>query len=377
MRQQQAVSIWNLPAFFIIKNLVTSKFSLFSSRLTNEMEIVIVHSPLNEKKHMKVAFIGEKIVPANVPGIEKYVEEVSLCMADKNHDVFIYSSNRKLSQNIKDNKNISIVFVPKVANKIGEFAVVLWASAHSIFGKYDVIHYQSKSTFFLSWIPKIFLKEVKIVSSFDLQCDFECKPGMTISNQKEYNPISKWNLRKKRFVLFAERLVKETGAHYLIEAFKQLEDTAKTPNNFKLVIFNVGEKDDDYVNYLRTISEGRPNIIFIQSKAEKVLWQLLTDAYLFVEPSHSHEIPSGQLRKAMLSGLTALVSDSKENLQIIGSEGFTFESKSVLDLRDKLAYLLSRNDEVEKIGKLAREKMEKEYGWEKIAQKSIEVCKNC
>ncbi|EKE19057.1 MAG: Glycosyltransferase [uncultured bacterium] len=325
---------------------------------------------------MRIAFIGKKIAPANVSGIEKYVEEVSLCMAEKNHDIFIYSLSKDVSEKIKENEKIEIVILPKILEKIGEFSQVLWASMHAIFAKYDVIHYQSKSTFLLSWIPKIFCKEIKIVSSFDLQCDFRSKPGITLFDSKEVAAMSKLNLRKKRFILFAEKFVKEAGAHYLIEAFKQLEDTAKTPNNFKLVIAKIGEQDEDYVKYLHTISEGRSNIIFIDKQADKLLWQLLSSAYMFVQPSYSKNVPAA-LSKAMLCGLTPLVSDVKENFNITGNDGFSFQSKSVIDLRDKLAYLLSRNDEVEKFGKLAREKMEKEYGWEKIAQKTIEVCKNC
>ncbi|EKD58762.1 MAG: Glycosyltransferase [uncultured bacterium] len=325
---------------------------------------------------MRIAFIGKEIVPANVSGIEKYVEEVSICMAEKNHDIFVYSSDRKVSQKMQDHENVKIIFLPSISGKIGEMIQTFLASVHSVFAKYEVIHYQSKPTFFLSWIVKIFCKDVKIVSSFDLQCDFRNKPTITFSQANEKKIISKWNLRSKRFVLFAEELVKETGAHYLIEAFKQLEDTAKTPNNFKLVIFNTGNQDEDYVKYLHAISKGRANIILIENQSEKILWHFFLEAYIFVQASHFQQAPSSQLIKAMLCGLTSLVSDTKENIETIGNEGFSFKAKSVLDLRDKLAYLLSRNDEVEKIGKMAKEKIEREYGWEKIAQKTIEVCKN-
>jgi len=39
----------------------------------------------------------------------------------------------------------------------------------------------------------------------------------------------------------------------------------------------------------------------------------------------------------------------------------------------RLAFLLSRSDEVEKIGKAVREKIEREHSWETIAKKTMEI----
>lgn len=325
---------------------------------------------------MKIAFIGKEIVPSNVPGVEKYVEEVSICMAEKGHEIFIYSFENEFSNKFENYKNIKIIFIPDFFKKLPTWTHVLWASINCAKAKFDVVHYQSKNTFFLSKVLKAFCKESKIVSSFDLQCEFRANPGVTFHESKEKNILSKWNLRKKRYMLFADSFEKESGAHFLIEAFKQLENTAKTPNNFKLVILQIGERDDDYLKYLRTIAEGRDNIIIIGKQNEKTNWQLFSSAHIFVKTSYGEKSLHDELTRAMLCGVAPLVSDTKENIEAVGKEGYFFILKSVLDLRDKLAYMLSRTDEVENVGRKAREKMEKEFGWEKIAQKTIEVCKN-
>ena len=318
--------------------------------------------------NMRIAFIGQKVIPAKIGGTEKYVEEVSLCMARAGHSVFVYGKTHA-SKKMLANKNIYFISLPS----LGEFFETLLATLHAIFEKYDVIHFQSESTFFLSKLVGFLEPKTKIVSSFDLLCDLKNKPGSSVRATKEIDAISKLNIRSKRYMLFAHNLKKTSGAHYLIEAFKQMEDTAKTPNNFKLVLLEVGERDEDYVKYLHTISEGRSNIILIRPKSTKMSQQLFSHAYLFVESSEILENPSALLMKAMSFALTPVVSNIKENIEVVGEAGFSFVSKSVLELRDRLAYLLSRNDEVEKFGKLAKEKIEREYSWETIAQKSIEV----
>lgn len=319
---------------------------------------------------MKIAFIGKEIVPANVQGVERYVEEVSLCMAEKGHDVFIYSYDKKLTEIFKGLGNIKIISIPKFFKKF-PFVEVLWATIDCVKSKYDVVHYQSKNTFFLSKIIEFFCRQTKIVSSFDLQCDFRPKPGIIFHENKEKNILSKWKLRKKRYMLFADSFQKISGAHFLIEAFKQLEDTAKTPNNFKLVILQIGGRDDDYVKYLKTIAESRDNIIILGKQSEKTNWQLFADAHIFVKTSYDEKSSNDQLTRAMLCGVAPFASNAKENVRMIGANGILFESKSVSDLRDKLAYFLSRSEEVEKIGKKAKEKIEKEFGWGKIAERTI------
>lgn len=325
---------------------------------------------------MKIAFIGKEIAPVRAAGVEKYVEEVSMCMAEKGHEVYIYSYQEDFLKKFNQIPNIHIIILPALLKKFPAWIEVLWASINCIKFKFDVVHYQAKKTFFLSKILKVFCSQTKIVSSFDLQCDFRSKPGVTFHESKEKSILSQWNLRKKRYMLFADSFEKESGAHFLIEAFKQLENTAKTPNNFKLVVLQIGERDDDYLKYLRTIAEKRDNIIIIGKQSEKSNWQLFSNAHIFVKTSYAQNSMPGQLTRAMLCAVAPLVSNSKENIETIGEDGYLFESKSVIDLRDKLAYLLSRSEDVERKGEKARARMEKEFGWGKIAQKTIEVCKN-
>lgn len=178
---------------------------------------------------------------------------------------------------------------------------------------------------------------------------------MKEKNTKRRPSISDMGLRDRKYLLFVGSLTKREGAHYLIEAFKQLENTAKTPNNFKLVIAANGDEidDQDYVKYLQTITEKRDNIILFCARKKSTIKQLFSHAYLYVQPAEA-VLADGALSEAMKYGLAPLVSDTKENLEFIGKTGFIFKAKSLINLRDRLAYLLSRKEEVTAMGESAK-----------------------
>ncbi|HBI51054.1 MAG TPA: hypothetical protein DEA89_03105, partial [Candidatus Moranbacteria bacterium] len=52
-------------------------------------------------------------------------------------------------------------------------------------------------------------------------------------------------------------------------------------------------------------------------------------------------------------------SDAKENVKVVGSNGFFFKAKSVLNLRDRLAYLLSRSEEVSVMSDRSKKRAQK------------------
>lgn len=370
---------------------------------------------------MRIAFIGQKGIPAKSGGIEKHVEEVSTRMAQSGMEVFVYVRNNYTSKNLYVYKGVHLIHLPSIPTKhLDAISHTFLASLHALFCKYDVIHYHGIGPSILSWIPKFFNWKTSVVATFHCQDYFHqkwgwfakislqigeliaCKiPDRTIAVSKsladwakekygkelvaipngadirysnQTDLISKWGLKDKKYILSQGRLIKHKGVHYLIEAFKQLEDTAKTPNNFKLVIVGDGFYTDDYVKYLHTIGANRDNIIFTGAQTGETMEQLFSHAYMFVQPSESEGM-SLSLLEAMAHGLTPLVSEIKENTEVIDGDGFSFTSKSVIDLRDRLAYLLSRPQEVEEVGIRAKNRIEKEYSWDSIVKKTLDTYK--
>lgn len=368
---------------------------------------------------MKIAFIGQKGIPAKQGGVETHVEMLSTRMAGMGHEVFVYVRDNYTDRNLKEYKGVKLIHLSSISTKhLDAISHTFLATIHALSQNYDVIHYQAIGPSFMSWLVKIFKRKVALISTFHCQDYFHQKwgwfaraslklgeyvtctiPDKTIVVSKELakyaknkyktesviipngasvnytsknDALSQWGIKEKKYILNVGRLVKHKGVHYLIEAFKQLEDTGKLPNGFKLVVVGDGFHTDDYVKYLKTISENRDNIIFTGTQSGKNLFQLFSHAYLFVQPSE-YEGLSVVLLEAMGYGLAPLVSDINENMEVIQDAGVSFKTKNVQNLKDKLAYLLNRPSEAERLGKIARERAQKEYSWDSITERTIDT----
>lgn len=368
---------------------------------------------------MKIAFIGQKGIPATSGGIETYVEKISTQMARRGHEVFVYARNNYTRKSLTQYQGVQIIHLPSIATKnLDAISHTLAATLHALFQDYDIIHYQGIGPTSLSWIIKLCKRKTVVVTTFQCQ-DYlhqkwgvlaraylrfgeyiSCKVphktivvteilkkyaakkyatdavvipnGAEIKQVKATQALEKFKLKEKKYILSVSRLVKHKGIHYLIEAFKKLEDTSRLPNDFKLVIVGDGFYTDEYVKYLKFISVGRPNIVFTGSRSGAELEQLFAHAYLFVQPSETEGL-SLALLEAMGYGVAPLVSDIPENREAVGKTGFVFRSKDVNDLRDKLAYALIQSREVEAAAKAAREKIARDFSWETIVEKILDV----
>lgn len=366
---------------------------------------------------MKIAFIGQKGIPAKSGGIEKHVEELATRMAEKGHEVVVYVRSNYTPKSLKQYKGIRLVHVPNIQTKhLDAITHTFFASVDSLFRGFDVVHYHGIGPSFLSWIPKLLGRKTKVVATFHCQDYYhqkwnafarfalrmgECMccrvpdktiavskvlqqyardaygtevamipNGADVTNPRSAKLLAQWNLKPKKYVLYAGRLIKHKGIHYLIEAYKQLEDSARVPNAFKLVIVGDGFHTQDYVEYLRTISDGRESILFTGAQTGEMLAQLFANAYAFVLPSETEGL-SLALLEAMGYGLGVLVSDIKENVEPLEGNGFVFKNKNVIDLRDQLAYVLNRPDEVMKMGQRAHQHVEQQYSWKSIARDTL------
>lgn len=365
---------------------------------------------------MKIAFIGQKGIPAKFGGVETHAQELAVRLADLGNEVVVYVRNNYTDKNIKEYKGVKLIHLPSIATKnLDAITHTFLATIHALFCRYDVVHFHAIGPSSLAWIIKLFSPMTILVATFHCQDYLHQKwsffaraylrfgekmantipdktivvskllgkyaekkyhnnpmfipNGAAIGNNEESLKLSAWNIRRKRYILSMGRLVKHKGVHYLIEAFKQLEDTNRLPNNFKLVIVGAGSFTDDYVKYLKTISQERDSIIFTGNQTGSALSQLLSNAYLFVQPSESEGL-SIALLEAMGQGIAPLVSNIAENMEAIGEDGFSFSNKNVDNLRDKLAYLLNKPDEVENMGKKSQQRIAKEFSWQSIAQKT-------
>lgn len=371
---------------------------------------------------MKIAFIGQKGIPTLSGGVERHVEELSVRLRQLGHDVTVYTRPHYTPKEKQFFQGVRLVSLPSIHTKhLDAISHTLLATLHALFQDYDVIHYQSIGPSILSFIPRILKPQVRVIATFHSRDYFHKKWGffaqlclkaaefftchipertiavsehlahyaknfyrsraVCIPNGAEVTPIhnadllSHYGLRPGQYFLSASRLIPHKGIHYLIKAFMELEDTTKLPNNYKLVIVGGPSNTEDYETYLKTMAMGRTNIIFTGELSGEPLMTLFTEAGIFVQPSEDEGL-SVALLEAMAFGLPTIVSSIPANVELArGGAGAIFENKSVESLKQEMAYYVNRPDEAEKLGLVAKERIETHYSWEAIAEKTIDVYK--
>ncbi|HBI16555.1 MAG TPA: glycosyl transferase family 1 [Candidatus Moranbacteria bacterium] len=368
---------------------------------------------------MKIAFIGQKGIPAKFGGVERHVEELASEMAKNGHEVFVYVRNNYTDKKLKEYKGVKLIHLPSISTKnLDAISHTFLSSVHALFRDYDVIHYQAIGPSVLSWIIKFFKRKTLLIATFHCQDYYHKKwgwfaktvlkmgewvtcniPDKTITVSKsltdyvkdkyniepenifngtriktnfDFKFLQKWNLKKDNYAVFVGRLIRHKGVHHLIGAFKKLQKESKVPEGFKLVIVGDGFYTDDYVNELKNLVGNNQNIIFTGSLSGSELRGVFAGAHLFVHPSESEGL-SIALLEAMGYGVPILMSDIKENLDVAEGVAETFKTNSTQDLKDKLDEIINGNIDLSLNVQEAKKLVENKYNWESISEKTISL----
>jgi glycosyltransferase involved in cell wall biosynthesis len=357
---------------------------------------------------MKIAFIGQKGIPASSGGVERHVEEIAVRMAKIGHDIYVYNRPNYANLNIKSYGGVNLISLSTIPTKHFDaishtFRAIISAS----YQNYDLVHFHSIGPSFLIWLFKLLNPTVPVVATYHSRDYFHQKWGIfakaflfcgeivlcRLADQtiavsrsiKDYlekrykievsylpngtNPscyvgikqIKRWGLEKEGYILAVSRLIPHKGLHYLIKAYEKLK------TDKKLVIVGDGFFTDKYRLYLEKISQANKNIIFTGKQHGQILEELYANASVFVQPSE-YEGLSLTLLEAMSYGLPILISDIKENTDVAGSTAFIFKNKDSDDLALRLEYILQNRYEADVMGLRAKKLVLSEFSWDNIVE---------
>ena len=374
-------------------------------------------------KKLKISMIGHKRIPSREGGVEVVVEELSTRMVKKGHRVDAYNrSGYHVSGKEFDEKRgkilegVRLFTIPtfhssKLNAIVYSFLAAVLVTMKSAFRKRHVVHFHAEGPCIMLWLPKLFgIRTIATIHGLDWQRskwgDFASKMlklGEKIAakwadevivlsknvqdyfretygretvfipngiNKPEKKPVKeikeRFGLEESGYILFLARIVPEKGAHYLIEAFKQL-DTDK-----KLVIAGGSSHSFEYREQIQKSCEGDDRIImtgFVQGEA---LEELYSNAWIYALPSDVEGMAL-TLLEAMSYGNACLVSDIPENMEVIEECGFCFEKSNVEALRAKLEYLLLHEEELQKIRERSSDFICEKYDWDHVVERTVDL----
>jgi glycosyltransferase involved in cell wall biosynthesis len=357
---------------------------------------------------MKIAFIGQKGIPAVGGGVERYVEDVATRLAALGHEVIVYTRPNYTPFLLTEYKGVNLVSLSSIPTKhLDAISHTFLATIKAIFSGVDIIHYQSIGPALLSWLPKLLRPKIKVISTLQSRdyehlkwggiaqfmlkmgewcmCRFSDKLIVVTKSMEQYvkekynietsvisnganlyeevttdHNIKSWGLEKNGFIVSISRLIRHKGIDTLISAYNCM-NTDK-----KLVIVGSGAYTDDFVKELHTLAQNNPNIIFTGSQTGEALAELYSQAALFVQPSESEGL-SLALLEAMSRRVPVLVSNIPENAEAVRKTGgYVFENKSASDLKEKIEWILAHPEEARTKAQCARHIVEEHYNWDTI-----------
>ncbi len=363
---------------------------------------------------MRIAFIGQKGIPATFGGIEYHVDELSRGMARLGHEVDVYVRDWYTKKNMKNYESVKLIHVPTIKSKHLDASIhSMLSTIVALFRKYDVIHYHGIGPAFFSFIPKILGKHIvttvhrldwqtekwgkwaktclklgefisvripdkTIVVSEDLKDYFLDKykkstrlvrHGIEIPVKRRPAQIRKtYNLEENGYILFMGRLSPEKRVELLISAYKNLKKSLRK-RNIKLVIAGGTNSTDGYIHNVKELSGDDEDILFPGYVTGIIKEELLSNALLFVLPSYLEGFPI-VLLEAMSYGLCCLASDISPHREAIkpGSTGLLFDSNRTSDLERKLEFLINNPEIIAEIRQKSREEMGQRPKWDDVVK---------
>ena len=355
---------------------------------------------------MKIAFLVVKNINRG-GGIEKYTLELGSRLVARGHDVTVYSM--KHYGNVPPMVNgMRIVPVPTIRHRALEKIVAGGTGAFKALALPNdtIMHFHATGPGLFAWMSRLRGRKcvlqlhgvdwqrsrwggglslaLKVIERAAIrqphvrttvsesQCRFFSErygvdvvyipTGSDIKPHVEAVEILKWGLQPRRYVLFASRLVREKGAHYLIPAFRRL------PTDYHLVVAGDAQGEEEYKKDLRELAGDDPRILFPGFVEGRPLEELFSNAAVYVQPSDVEGL-SIALLEAMSYGLCCLVSDIPENLEALGGCGARFRNGDIDDLARQLGPLLTGPSASGALGEQARERVRKHYSWDLVTDR--------
>lgn len=380
------------------------------------------------RKTLKIAMIGQKGIPATYGGIENHVENLSVGLAQRGHQVTVfcrpyYSADlddnpqiEKLDNGKYNYKSITLRSVRSLKTKHFDAITHSAISAAIASGtNFDIIHFHGIGPSLLSFIPGLIGKKVvATVHALDYRqkkwgwfakgclraglrsaTTFPKKTicvsqsitdllgnGNNLVNipngvkdpvewgRDEFDWIQSQGLTPGKYILFVGRLIEDKGCHFLCQAVREIG------NGLKLAIAGDSCFTDSYVGKLKQSAGGET--LFLGNVYNEKLSALYANCAMFVLPSSVEGLPI-VLIEAMKHRAPVLASDIPENMEVLNSNkdslpiGTSFRDRNVQDLTDKITKCLGQSHFLNQMAERALKVVDNEYDWKNIVKRTEDV----
>lgn len=337
---------------------------------------------------MRIAFIGQKGIPAQFGGVERHVDELSRELAERGHAITVYVRSWFTPKHMRYHGQVRLVHIPSIHTKnLDTITHVFFSLFHAMREKPDIIHIHGVGPALLSWIPRLFSPGIKVVVTFHcvdrLQkkwgffartmlhigewaaCRFPHKTIVVSRVLQEYcreqyqavtdyvsngvipqcyppgSMLTTWHLKREKYVLVMSRLIPHKGVHYVIDAWKKLQSTfPRALRGYTLVVGGGTYFGDTYLKDLERLAANDESIVFTGWVNGVDVGELMANCVLFIHPSDVEGLPIAVL-EAMACKRPVLVSDIPEHRELVHDRRLWFKRADSVSLAERLGELLT------------------------------------
>ncbi len=355
---------------------------------------------------MKIGFVGLRGVPAQYGGSETAVEEIGARLATRGHTVYVFCRRHKSRIGSKLYRGMRRVVLPSLKSQS------LDTLSHTVLSLFtpearscEVLHVIGMGTALLLPLLRTITRAASVttVDGFDwrrekwgavgrialkaglrsafrlsdeilidaraAQTEFEEMFGRTtlyvpygayVDSTDATDVLESLGIRPRSYFLFIGRMIPDKGIHFLIDAFRGL-DTDK-----RLVIAGGTEYTSAYTRSLVASAGGDSRITFLGPQYGEAYRQLCSHSFCYVQPSLV-EGTSPQLLSALGFGRPVIASGIPTIVETVGDAALIFEPGNSASLRAQMERILSDDDLQESLPPLGRERIERNYSWDRVA----------
>jgi glycosyltransferase involved in cell wall biosynthesis len=370
-------------------------------------------SDMPKEGKKKIAFLGCRGVPARYSGFETLVEELGARLAKRGHAVTVYNRAHLYPDRPKEIRGMRIAYLPSLQTKSTEtISHTLLAVIHAAVRRFDVVYLCGVGNAALAGILKLAGSKVIVnVDGDDFRrqkwhpfarawlkwseqwatklSDVVIADNQTVVERyrRDYGfeatylsygtperpivagkgALELFGLKAGEYVLYVGRLTPENLTDLLVRAYGRVK------GSWPCVVVGGAGYEVEYERELQRIAGDRVKLVGpVYGEGYE---ELSANCGIFVLPG-TVEATRLVLLDQMGFGSAIVYHDCAATREVIGGAGLAFGGEnSEKDLAEKLSGLIESPGERERLRKAARERAEKNYSWEKVADRYEEILK--
>ncbi|HEU5347569.1 MAG TPA: DUF1972 domain-containing protein [Ktedonobacterales bacterium] len=361
---------------------------------------------MKAKRPMHIAMMGSRGIPASYSGFETCVEQLSVRLVERGHQVTVYCRSHHVKWPEKTYKGVRLVKLPTIASKhFDTIAHTFLSMLHGQFRRYDLVYICGVGNGPLAGIPRLsgkptainvdgadwerdkwggfakrYLQFAELTSTRLASCivsdshvveryyqdKFKTPSvflpyGSDVPHLPPGETLQKLGLQPDGYILWVGRLVPENNAHDVIEAYQQLGGPA---TGLQLCLVGDAPYSSEYKAELK--QKAGPGVVFAGYVFGDGYHELGSNARIYAFASGVGGTHPALL-EAMAFGNCVVVNDMAANMETVGDAALPYSGAGgASDLARVMAQAIANPALVEDYRQRAAHRAATVYSWDAV-----------